>query len=545
MIKRLCKRIHRPFFTGRRGFELSEKYQAAHGFSHAETREAERRELEAFAATLAKPSRMLSLITYIGEKYFEGETEKLREYEIATEVFDRSKSTFNSGEDAIVRVEAHRLRKRLKKYYDTEGQDHAVQFTIPAGSYVPVFSHRVQPQEDSREDGIEQPEDAEKPVEELMEPTPRSQRVGVYAVAAALVVVLLVGAGALLIYRQHRRQLTAAAGTAQAVFPRVAAHSGAYAQMPLRILAGYKGKPQIDNAGAVWQPDEYYHGGGSWDRPESYGPVRRTSDPMLFQHWREGNFSYNIPLPQGVYDLHLFFVSAQPYANTPSTFNVLVNGKPLLPYFDVNMDAMGPDIADERVFRDVSPAADGMLHLSFTSYTVPASLNAIEIVPGEAHHELPIRIVAQSRAYTDHSGALWEPDDYYSGGYTSETNFAVTETADPELYAAERYGYFSYSIPVDARDEYTLILHFAELYFGPNRPGGGGAGSRVFRIDCNGQTLDKGLDIYKSAGSLHALTVSFQHIVPTPQGKLNVTFDPIRNNATVSAIEVVDEGPQS
>ncbi|WP_041839279.1 MULTISPECIES: malectin domain-containing carbohydrate-binding protein [Acidobacterium] len=524
---------------------MSDQYREANGSSHAETREAERRELEAFAATLAKPSRMLSLITYIGEKYFADETEKLREYEIATEVFDRSKNTFNSGEDAIVRVEAHRLRKRLKKYYDTDGQDHAVQFTIPAGSYVPVFSHRVQPQEDGLEDGVEQPEDAESPVEERIEPTPRKKRGRVYVIAAILLVALLVGAGALVIYRQHRRRISASPPTAGNAPIRHASASGPFPQMPLRILAGYKGKPQIDNAGAVWQPDEYYHGGGSWDRPESYGPVRKTSDPLLFQHWREGNFSYDIPLPQGVYDVHLFFVSAQPYANTPSTFNVLVNGKAILPYFDVNMDAMGPDVADERVFRDVSPGPDGVLHLSFTSYTVPASVNAIEIVPGEAHHELPIRIVAQSRAYTDHSGALWEPDDYYSGGYTSETNFAVTETADPELYAAERYGYFSYSIPVDARDQYTLILHFAELYFGPNRPGGGGAGSRVFRIECNGQTLDKGLDIYKSAGSMHALTETFHHLVPTPQGKLNVTFDPIENNATVSAIEVVDEGPQS
>jgi len=158
---------------------------------------------------------------------------------------------------------------------------------------------------------------------------------------------------------------------------------------------------------------------------------------------------------------------------------------------------------------------------------------------------LPVRIVAQPRAYTDHSGALWLPDNYYSGGYTSETNFTVTETADPELYAAERYGYFSYSLPVDARDQYTLILHFAEFYFGPNRPGGGGVGSRVFRVDCNGQTLDSAVDVYKSAGSLHAWTESFHHLLPTPQGKLNVTFDPIKNNATVSAIEVVDEGPQN
>jgi hypothetical protein len=29
---------------------------------------------------------------------------------------------------------------------------------------------------------------------------------------------------------------------------------------------------------------------------------------------------------------------------------------------------------------------------------------------------------------------------------------------------------------------------------------------------------------------------------PSPEGKLNLTFEPLQNNATVSAIEVLDEG---
>lgn len=508
------------------------------GPSQVETQEAERRELEGFAASLANPSRMLRLITYIGEKYFQGETDKLREYEIATEVFDRSKNTFNSGEDSIVRVEAHRLRKRLQKYYETEGKDHPVQFSIPAGSYVPVFAH-LRATEDA-EAGAN--DDRETDSQEAKTPSsPRRKRLWLYALPVA--VLLLIAAVLLMVFHQHRENAAATAQEAantQAVSP---PYAGPDAQTPLRILAGYDGKPQIDSAGNVWLPDEYYKSGGMWTCPASYGPVQRTSDPMLFQHWRDGDFSYNIPLKKGVYELHLFFVSATPYANTPSTFNVLVNGTPILPFFDVNMDAMGPDIADERVFRDVSPAADGMLHIAFASYTVPAIVNAIEVLPGTPHQQLPIRIVAQARSYTDHSGNIWHPDEYYSGGYTSETNFTVTETDDPNLYAAERYGYFSYSIPVDERDQYTVVLHFAEFYFGPNRPGGGGVGSRLFRIDCDGQTLLKSLDIYKEAGSLHALTETFHHVLPTPQGKLNITFDPITNNATVSAIEVVDEGP--
>ncbi len=113
--------------------------------------------------------------------------------------------------------------------------------------------------------------------------------------------------------------------------------------------------------------------------------------------------------------------------------------------------------------------------------------------------------------------------------------------ADPSLFAAERYGHFTYAIPVDTRDRYTLVLRFAESYFGPNASAVGGVGSRVFRVLCNGNTLLDNFDIYKEAGSLHAVTRTFYHLKPTAQGKLNLTFEPIVNNATVSSIEVIDE----
>jgi hypothetical protein len=86
-----------------------------------------------------------------------------------------------------------------------------------------------------------------------------------------------------------------------------------------------------------------------------------------------------------------------------------------------------------------------------------------------------------------------------------------------------------------------VVLHFAEFYIGPQASGVGGTGSRVFRVMCNGVLLLDNFDIFKEAGSLHALTKTFYHLKPTAQGKLNLTFEPIENNATVSGIEVLDE----
>lgn len=492
----------------------------------SQARDEEWREFKAVCVALSNSSRLRRLFTYIGEKYFEGQTEKLHEYDIATEVFGRSKSTFNPGEDAIVRVEAHRLRKKLKEYYEGEGKDHPVQVSLPAGSYAPAFVHRhmdagcaVEPQ----------PEVA------VLPPLRRRRWGYVAAACAALLIAAFVGS----IEYRHRESRPAKSlpMPATTVSPVVA--TGPFAQLPLHILAGDSGKPQVDAAGTLWQPDTYAHNGGNWTGPAD--SVLRTSDPLLFEHWRNGDFSYDIPLKPGVYELHLYFLDVRSRATSPSTFSVTANGHPLLSAFDIYADAGALNTADERIFRDISPGSDGMLHLSFAALTGTAELNAISILPGLPHKQLPIRLVAQANSYTDHNGNLWRPDDYYLGGYVSAKSDEVTGTPDSDLYSGERYGDFSYAIPVIPGDSYTLILHFAERYFGQNAPGGGGVGSRVFRVLCNGQVLLNNFDIYKQAGSFHALTETFRGLKSSPQGKLNITFQPIVNNATVSAIEVLDE----
>jgi len=501
---------------------LSSSSQIVEERTHPGPTDDEHRELQVVAAALANSTRLLRLITYIGEKYFGGETDKLHEYGIATEVFGRSKSTFNAGEDAIVRVEAHRLRKRLKEYYENEGRNHAIQLSIPPGTYIPVFTRGATGTEAARTDTHRQ--------------RPAVRRWFYLAAAAALGLIVL---GVILFFRSHRAERHAAVAIASGSASSASPGGVPYADVPLRILAGYSGKPHIDSAGDVWQPDRYFQYGGTWERPQGF--VARTSDQMLFDQWRNGDFSYDIPLRPGVYELHLYFVAAEPPSNGAFTFTVNVNGETVLSGFDVNSDALGANIADERILRDVSPGKDGYLHLRFDSERGSAALSALEVLPGIPHRQLPIRLVMQPTSYTDHNNQFWHPDNYYMNGYTSTKRTQIAGTADPDIFGAERYGHFTYAIPVDTRDRYTLILHFAEFYFGPSASGVGGAGSRVFRVLCNGNTLLDNLDIYKEAGSLHALTKTFYHLQPTAQGKLNITFEPIVNNATVSGIEVVDE----
>jgi hypothetical protein len=180
---------------------------------------------------------------------------------------------------------------------------------------------------------------------------------------------------------------------------------------------------------------------------------------------------------------------------------------------------------------------DGYLHLHFYTNRTEPSVSAIEIFPGLPHKQLPIRLVTQRAAVSDSSGNVWHPDNYFQNGRISDLPQKVSGTSDPDLYAQERFGHFMYSIPVDTRGRYTLVLHFAELYWAPDP----GIGRRVFRVFCNGSTLLDDFDIFKEVGSLHAVTKTFHHLRPSSEGKLDISFDPTANNATVSAIEVIDE----
>jgi len=102
-----------------------------------------RAELESVLSSqeFVRAPRLAHLLSYLCEKTFAGETNQIKEYSVALEVFNRGAS-FDQDSDSIVRVEANRLRKRLAEYYASDGASHAIQITIPVGQYVPRFEVR-------------------------------------------------------------------------------------------------------------------------------------------------------------------------------------------------------------------------------------------------------------------------------------------------------------------------------------------------------------------------------------------------------------------
>ncbi|MPY90224.1 MAG: hypothetical protein GEU99_20150 [Luteitalea sp.] len=79
-----------------------------------------------------------SFLRYVVVKTLAGEGERLKEYTIGVEVFERGEA-FNPKTDGVVRVQAGLLRKHLEAYYADGGRDDPIRIVIPKGHYVPQF----------------------------------------------------------------------------------------------------------------------------------------------------------------------------------------------------------------------------------------------------------------------------------------------------------------------------------------------------------------------------------------------------------------------
>ena len=62
-------------------------------------------------------------------------------YDVALEVFGRPE-TFDPAVDPVVRVEAGRLREKLREYYGAEGQGDPIRIDLPKGTYTPQIEFR-------------------------------------------------------------------------------------------------------------------------------------------------------------------------------------------------------------------------------------------------------------------------------------------------------------------------------------------------------------------------------------------------------------------
>ena len=86
--------------------------------------------------------RLSRFLEYIVEASLSGRSKKLNQYLIGLEVFDRDE-TFDPAVDSAVRVEAGRLRAKLREYYTEIGQNDPILIELPKGSYAVKIQTKI------------------------------------------------------------------------------------------------------------------------------------------------------------------------------------------------------------------------------------------------------------------------------------------------------------------------------------------------------------------------------------------------------------------
>ena len=95
----------------------------------------------------ADSEKYCALLIYLVQSTLQGKIPK--EYTIAIDVFNKDKN-FNPSEDTIVRYYMHRLRKKIREYYDSEGKNDELELIIPKGHYQVKFQYRKRAQKRNR-----------------------------------------------------------------------------------------------------------------------------------------------------------------------------------------------------------------------------------------------------------------------------------------------------------------------------------------------------------------------------------------------------------
>lgn len=94
------------------------------------------------AHEFAGAERKKQLLRYLVEQTLAGQADRISEYGIGLDVFERPAS-FDPRIDSVVRAEVSRLRTKLKDYYDSSGSSDPIVIDVPQRGYIPRFAFRA------------------------------------------------------------------------------------------------------------------------------------------------------------------------------------------------------------------------------------------------------------------------------------------------------------------------------------------------------------------------------------------------------------------
>jgi beta-galactosidase len=159
----------------------------------------------------------------------------------------------------------------------------------------------------------------------------------------------------------------------------------------VNIAAGRLATGYVSSQGTRFGSDDFFVGGandglgeeagGVVDKGQEEGgdpAVRGTDDPFLYKYFRCGEFRYEIPLPDGRYEVTLGFLEPDPAAGVGDrVFDVTANGQPLLEDFDIRREAGNDRVAVTETFP--VEVSGGRLTLEFDPTEGEALVSNIKV----------------------------------------------------------------------------------------------------------------------------------------------------------------------
>ena len=273
----------------------------------------------------------------------------------------------------------------------------------------------------------------------------------------------------------------------------------------------------------------------------------------FYNKWLDltAKFQYTIPVNKiGTYLVKLHF--AETYCTSPKQriFDILVDGtvmkvvKGLDIYSKVGFatalivpittQITVPQIVIELVGKVENPKISGIEVIELASI--------ISVPPSKAPVARPVEILINcggrgfDELYTDRT---WNADQYYTGGLPyNDGSSPILNTVDDQLYQTERYGEFVYDIPVPQNGPYTIILHFAELFWNQT-------GQRLFNIRIEKDIRVLNFDILARSNTTRyqAVTFEWNNVTITDQFvSIAVTnANPQMDHPKLSGIEILGQ----
>ena len=292
----------------------------------------------------------------------------------------------------------------------------------------------------------------------------------------------------------------------------------------IRINAG---GPSIRFGSEEWLADTHFTGGRVYSNPV---PIADTENDALYQTERFGDIHYEIPVPQpGFYTLELHFAEIHWDQAGARLFDLFVENA----LFKENIDLV-KDIGFNTahvIWLENLEVKDGNLSLELLGRKDQSKISGLALFK-QVQPEIPetIRINTGGDA-VQFGEEHWQADQFYSGGRTYTTTAPIGNTNKDLLYQSERFGDFTYEIPVTIKGTYIVELHFAEIHWSR-------ANARLFRFRLENDPPTEIIDLYKNHGganSAHVLQIPDVQVV---DGVLNLELITEKDWAKLSGIAV-------